>query len=321
MKQLTRRIGVVALALVFQAAVAADIKPVDSIVAVVDNAVVTRQDLNNMVSQLQRQLPKNSKTSTVELQQQALVDLVNQSLLMQAAQRSGLSVSEAEIDAEIARIAQTQKLSVAQLYQRVAKEGANRSMLRRTVGNNLLAQKMQQSVTMERARVSDAEVDAALAHAQQQGLKLPEGVPSYQYHVAHILIKDDTEASRKLVHQLQAQARSGAAFAQLARQYSQDGSAAAGGDLGWIAEGQTVAPFEAAVKALKPGQISQPVRSQFGWHIIRLVDVKSADTPQERLRNGMRAALSAEKSAQAMQELLRQLHEQAFIQVRQPISQ
>ena len=316
MKRLTQGVGIIALALAVQSAVAADIKPVDSIVAVVDNAVITRQDLSNALNQIQRQQPKGSKADQAALQQQALLQLVNQSLLVQAAQRSGLSVSEAEIDAEVARMAQAQKLSVAQLYQRAAKEGGNRATFRRTVGNNLLAQNMQKSITMEQSRVSDVEVDAAIARAQQQGLKLPEGIVTHQYHVQHILIKDDTEASRKLINQLQAQARSGAEFEKLARRYSQDGSAAQGGDLGWIAEGQTVAPFEAAVKALQPGQVSQPVRSQFGWHIIRLVDIKSADTPQERLRNGMRAALSEEKSAQALQNTLRQLHEQAFIQVR-----
>ena len=316
MKRLTQGVGIIALALAVQSAVAADIKPVDSIVAVVDNAVITRQDLSNALNQIQRQQRKGSKADQAALQQQALLQLVNQSLLVQAAQRSGLSVSEAEIDAEVARMAQAQKLSVAQLYQRAAKEGGNRATFRRTVGNNLLAQNMQKSITMEQSRVSDVEVDAAIARAQQQGLKLPEGIVTHQYHVQHILIKDDTEASRKLINQLQAQARSGAEFEKLARRYSQDGSAAQGGDLGWIAEGQTVAPFEAAVKALQPGQVSQPVRSQFGWHIIRLVEIKSADTPQERLRNGMRAALSEEKSAQALQNTLRQLHEQAFIQVR-----
>ena len=316
MKRLTQGVGIIALALAVQSAVAADIKPVDSIVAVVDNAVITRQDLSNALNQIQRQQPKGSKADQAALQQQALLQLVNQSLLVQAAQRSGLSVSEAEIDAEVARMAQAQKLSVAQLYQRAAKEGGNRATFRRTVGNNLLAQNMQKSITMEQSRVSDVEVDAAIARAQQQGLKLPEGIVTHQYHVQHILIKDDTEASRKLINQLQAQARSGAEFEKLARRYSQDGSAAQGGDLGWIAEGQTVAPLEAAVKALQPGQVSQPVRSQFGWHIIRLVEIKSADTPQERLRNGMRAALSEEKSAQALQNTLRQLHEQAFIQVR-----
>ena len=316
MKRLTQGVGIIALALAVQSAVAADIKPVDSIVAVVDNAVITRQDLSNALNQIQRQQPKGSKADQAALQQQALLQLVNQSLLVQAAERSGLSVSEAEIDAEVARMAQAQKLTVAQLYQRAAKEGGNRATFRRSIGNNLLAQNMQKSITMEQSKVSDAEVDAAIARAQQQGLMLPEGIVTHQYHVQHILIKDDTEASRKLINQLQAQARSGAEFERLARQYSQDGSATQGGDLGWIAEGQTVAPFEAAVKALKPGQVSQPVRSQFGWHIIRLVDIKSADTPQERLRNGMRAALSEEKSAQALQNTLRQLHEQAFIQVR-----
>ena len=109
MKRLTQGVGIIALALAVQAAVAADIKPVDSIVAVVDNAVITRQDLSNAVSQIQRQQPKGSKADQAALQQQALLQLVNQSLLVQAAERSGLSVSEAEIDAEVARMAQAQK--------------------------------------------------------------------------------------------------------------------------------------------------------------------------------------------------------------------
>lgn len=309
----TKLLCALSVGVLMQTAVA-QIKPVDSIVAVVDNAVITRQDLNNSVKQMQQQLPKDTSAQAIE--QQALLQLVNQSLLMQAAQRSGLGVSEAEVDAEVARIAQAQNMPVDELYRRIAKEGAGRTTLRRTIADNLLAQKMQQSVAMEQGKVSDAEVDAAIQRARSQGMALPAGVPSYQYHVQHILIKDDTENSRKLVHQLQAQARSGVSFEQMARQYSQDGSAAEGGDLGWIAEGQTVAPFEAAVKALKPGQISQPVQSQFGWHIIRLVEVRSADTPEQQLRNGMRQVLSQEKSAQAVENLLRQLHEQAFIQLR-----
>lgn len=303
MNRINKLACVLSLGVSFQAALAADIKPVDSIVAVVDNAVITRQELSNEVSQMRHHQPKGNSASAADLQQQALQQLVNRNLLAQAAQRAGITVSMAEIDAEAARIAPGKK-NIG-------------SAARHSIADKLMAQKMEQSVLMEQGKIGDAEIDAAIARAQQQGIKLPEGMPSYQYHVQHILIKDDTEASRKLVNQLQTQARSGASFAQLARQYSQDGSAAQGGDLGWISEGQTVAPFEAAVKALKPGQISAPVRSQFGWHIIRLEEVKSAATPQERQRNGVRRALVEEKSAAALQDLLRQLHEQAFIQIRQ----
>ncbi|MCP2040362.1 peptidyl-prolyl cis-trans isomerase SurA [Neisseria sp. HSC-16F19] len=314
MKQFRQWLGAAALACAFQAAAADNIRAVDSIVAVVDNQVITRQDLQHQINQLKR---SSKGASEQDIRQQALLNLVNQSLLVQAGARAGMQVTEAEIDAEVARLAAAQKMPVEAFYQRLAREGAKRSQLRRTVADNLMVEKMRQSVTMEKGRVSDAEVAAAIERARQQGVKLPEGQPSYQYQVQHILLKNDTPSTRKLIQQLQAQARGGQSFEQLARQYSQDGSAVQGGNLGWIREGETVAPFEAAVKALKPGQISQPVKSQFGWHIIRLVDVQSADSPEARVFNGMRQALSQERAAQAMEETLRQLHQQALIQIRQ----
>ena len=314
MKQFRQWLCAATVACAFQAAAADNIRAVDSIVAVVDNQVITRQDLQHQINQLKRSVKGASEQ---DIRQQALFNLVNQSLLVQAGARAGMQVTEAEIDAEVARLAAAQKMSVEAFYQRLAGEGANRSQLRRTLSDNLMMEKMRQSVTMEKGRVSDAEVAAAIERARQQGIKLPEGQPSYQYQVQHILLKNDTAATRKLIQQLQAQARGGQSFEQLARQYSQDGSAAQGGNLGWIREGETVAPFEAAVKALKPGQVSQPVKSQFGWHIIRLVEVQRADTPEARAFNGMRQALSQERAAQAMEETLRQLHQQAFIQVRQ----
>ena len=94
------------------------------------------------------------------------------------------------------------------------------------------------------------------------------------------------------------------------------GSAQNGGDLGWIIDGETVPPFEAAVKSLQPGQISMPVRTQFGWHVIRLVAVRSNDSPQERQRNGMRAVLVQEKREILLQNFLKQLHDQAYISIR-----
>ncbi len=317
MKQMTKRALALGLALGMSTVAVAEIKPVDSIVVVVDNAVITRQDLNQAMSRLRAQATRGSQANEADLRQQALQELVTRSLLVQAAQRANVTVSETEIDVEAARVAAGRKLTVEQLYQRSAKDGTNRATLRRRLAEDLLVQKMQQNLRMENSRISDEEVDAAIARARQQGIALPQGEPSRQYHVQHLLLKGDNEPTRKLILQLQAQARSGMPFAQLARQYSQDGSAAAGGDLGWIEEGQTVPPFEAAVKALKPGQISQPVHSQFGWHIIRLVEVRSNDTPEQRQRSGMRNALIEERSTQALNNLLRQLHEQAFIQVRE----
>ncbi|WP_239427920.1 peptidylprolyl isomerase [Snodgrassella communis] len=304
------------LALALPSAQALDIKPVDNIVAVVNDDVITRQELDLVTAQMRSQLPKGQNINTADLQQQALAQLIRKDLLIQAAKRANIRLSNADINEAIEQFAAQRHMSVKELIQRIAKEGINENQLRRTMTENLLAQKIEQSEVMGKSQVSDAEVDDAITRAQQEGRQLPPPVTAYSYHVQHILLKNDNDITRKLIEQIAQQARSGASFEQLARQYSQDGSAQNGGDLGWIIDGETVPPFEAAVKTLRPGQISLPVRTQFGWHVIRLVDVRSNDSPSERQRNGMRAVLVQEKRGILLQNFLKQLHDQAYINIR-----
>lgn len=304
------------LALALPSAQALDIKPVDNIVAVVNDDVITRQELDLVTAQMRSQLPKGQNINTADLQQQALAQLIRKDLLIQAAKRANIRLSNADINEAIEQFAAQRHMSVKELIQRIAKEGINENQLRRTMTENLLAQKIEQSEVMGKSQVSDAEIDDAIARAQQEGRQLPPPVTAYSYHVQHILLKNDNDITRKLIEQIAQQARAGASFEQLARQYSQDGSAQNGGDLGWIIDGETVPPFEAAVKSLRPGQISLPVRTQFGWHVIRLVDVRSNDSPSERQRNGMRAVLVQEKREILLQNFLKQLHDQAYINIR-----
>ena len=122
-------------------------------------------------------------------------------------------------------------------------------------------------------------------------------------------------AAESSIRKIYAQARSGTDFSALARQYSQDTSAGNGGDLGWFSDGQMVAPFEDAVHKLKPGQVSPPVRTQFGWHIIKLNEVRDAGTPEERQRNAVRQYISNQKAQQATTNLLQELHSSSYVNV------
>lgn len=304
-----------ALALTLQSAFAADIKPIDNIVAVVNDDVITRQELDVMVKQLRTQIPKGNQVDVKTLQQQALTRLINKDLMIQAAKRANISVSQDDVNEAIHQFATQRKLTVKELVNRLRKEGISESQLRLTMQENLLVQRLEQSEVMAKSQVSDAEIDSAIARAQQEGRQLPPPVTAYSFHVQHILLKSDNNVTRKLIEQIAHQARSGASFEQLARQYSQDGSAENGGDLGWLMDGETVPAFEAAVKQLKPGQISTPVKTQFGWHVIRLLEVRSDDSPQQRLRNGMRAVLVQEKSQILHQNLLKQLQDQSYIHI------
>ena len=141
-----------------------------------------------------------------------------------------------------------------------------------------------------------------------------------QTRARHILIKtselvSENDARERLV-KLKERIDNNADFAELARLQSEDGSAARGGDLGWLSPGDTVPDFEKAMDALKPGEVSAPVRSPFGWHLIQVLERRSQDMSQQQQRLRVRQALRAQKADEAYQEWVRQLRDKAFVEYR-----
>jgi peptidyl-prolyl cis-trans isomerase SurA len=141
-----------------------------------------------------------------------------------------------------------------------------------------------------------------------------------QTRVRHILIKtnelvSENEARARLVG-IKERLENNADFASLARANSEDASAAKGGELGWISPGDTVPEFERAMNALKPGEISPPVKTPFGWHLIQLFERRTEDMSKERQRLGARQALRERKSEEAYQEWVRQIRDRASIELR-----
>ncbi|MGC2457992.1 MAG: peptidylprolyl isomerase [Gallionellaceae bacterium] len=142
-----------------------------------------------------------------------------------------------------------------------------------------------------------------------------------QTHARHILIKTseavpENEAKNRLL-EIKKRIDAGEDFGELAKRYSEDGSAAQGGDLGWISPGDTVPEFETAMNALKDGQISDPVQTGFGWHLIQVLERRNADISEEQKRQQARAAIHSFKSDEAYQDWLRQLRDRAYIEYRQ----
>jgi peptidyl-prolyl cis-trans isomerase SurA len=125
-----------------------------------------------------------------------------------------------------------------------------------------------------------------------------------------------SEAKHKLVELKQRLANKAATFEELARLYSNDGSAAKGGDLGWIYPGDTVPEFERAMNALQPGEISDPVESPFGYHLIQVLERKTDDVSQERQRKLARQALRERKIEEGTEEWLRQLRDRTYVEYR-----
>lgn len=138
-----------------------------------------------------------------------------------------------------------------------------------------------------------------------------------QTHVRHILIKVDKamsdERARTRLEQLRQRLEMGEKFDDLAKRYSEDSSAPQGGDLGWVNPGETVLPFEQAMNNLQPGQISEPVKTQYGWHLIQVEERRSKDMESEFKRMQARQALFQRRVEPAFEDWLSQLHGQAYI--------
>ncbi|HZF20781.1 MAG TPA: peptidylprolyl isomerase [Burkholderiales bacterium] len=149
-----------------------------------------------------------------------------------------------------------------------------------------------------------------------------EGAPMMveQAHVRHILVRtndlvSEDEAKRKLAG-LRDRIVNGVEFAELARLNSDDGSASRGGDLGWIYPGDTVPEFERAFAELKLMEVSPPVKTPFGWHLIQVLERRTADVSTDRRRIEARKALLERKGDEAYQEWLRQLRDRAYVELR-----
>ena len=141
-----------------------------------------------------------------------------------------------------------------------------------------------------------------------------------QTHARHILVRvneltSEAEAKAK-IERMKDRLDSGANFADLAKLNSEDASAAKGGDLGWLSAGDTVPEFDEAMKKLQPNQISPPVRTSFGWHLIQVLERRKQDVTIDRARSEAQTAIRQRKADEAFQDWVRQVRDKAFVEIR-----
>ncbi|KMN37387.1 molecular chaperone SurA [Chromobacterium sp. LK1] len=141
-----------------------------------------------------------------------------------------------------------------------------------------------------------------------------------QYHVRHILIRTNEAVSandaKTRIEQVRDRIQRGAKFADMAKLYSEDGSNAKGGDLGWVNLGDLVPDFENAMTQLPIGQLSQPVRTPFGWHLILVEGKRNQDVSGDRERLAIKQQIRSRKIEQAYADWVRQLRDSAFVEER-----
>ncbi len=276
------------------------------IVAVVNDSVVTTVDLDQRMklAMFSAGLPDTNEVR-MHLLPQILRSLVDEQLQAQEAKKLDLSVSSAEIDEALARIAKDNNIQ-GDILQFIESHGVSAQAMRNQVRNGLLWNKVVQRELRPRVEVGDDEIDAVIERVRADAGK-------EEYLVSEILLlvdnpKDEDQVKR-VADNLVAQVRAGANFAAVARQFSQGAGAAQGGDIGWIQQGQLSPELDKALKVAGPGQVSAPIRTSTGFHILGIRSKKtvSLGDPEQAtvdLKQAFRPYTAATKDA-VMQEALR----------------
>jgi peptidyl-prolyl cis-trans isomerase C len=255
-----------------------------------------------------------------EVRRRVLDSLIGQELLWQEAEAKHLVVSQDRVDEALERM-RGQFQSERMFLSKIEEGGFNEKTFAEDLERRLSVQRLIAEDIAAGLSVSDGEVHE-FYEANRVRFTHPPAV-----RARHILIevspKADQEAqaaARGKIEGILAEAHAGADFAELARQHSEGPSASKGGDLGFFAKDQMVKPFASAAFALEPGQISEPVRTRFGYHIIKLEERRDGgQIPKAQASGRIRAHLLGIKRDQAMQTRVRRLREAAVIEILTPL--
>ena len=241
--------------------------------------------------------------------QQILPQLVSVEIAKAYAQEQNITVSDEEVDRELAKLKEQigdqarssgQDLSNQEAYEQALKQNnITEDQVRQDIRENLPVEKVQERVAGD-AEPSEEEIQTYYEKNKEAQFTTPA-----QRCVRHILFnKDQKEKAEEVRKQLE----DGGDFAKLAKENSQDpGSAAQGGDLGCLGKGETVPEFEQAVFGAEQGEIVGPVQTEFGYHVIRVTDIKPAQTrPLKEVESQIRSQLAAEKQSEEFSEWVKE---------------
>ena len=290
----------------------------DRVVAVVNDGAVMQSDLNSRLAQVIRQAEAKGGAlpPRAELEQQVLERMVLEEIQLQMASDTQLSVDDTKLNRQLRGIAESNGLSLEAFADQLEADGTSLAQVREQVQREMLIRQVQQRQIGQRVSISNRDVERTL---EQQG-----GADSSvieENRARHILIEVTPERSAAEARALAQKARQrivqGEDFAAVARELSDDdGSALNGGELGWLRPGQTVPAFEDAMQALPVDQLSKPVRSQFGFHIIDVEERRRQNVNQKEQREQARQAIFQRRANEELNTWQREIRSQAFVDIR-----
>jgi peptidyl-prolyl cis-trans isomerase SurA len=250
----------------------------DRVVAIVNDQVIVESDLQRRMAQVRQNLQRSSQRLAPEadLRRQVLERMVTDLALSQRARRVGITVDNTTLDRAIARLAESNGLSVTGLRNQLESEGVVFDQFREDIREEIQITRLREREVEDRLQISESEIDAFLA-AQGQSL-----AQTQELRLAQILIPVAEDASQEvraaalaLAERLAAEIKKGASFAELARAHSKGAAAAEGGSLGWRPADRLPSLFVRAVASLAPGGLAGPLQSPNGYHLVLLEDRRS----------------------------------------------
>lgn len=250
----------------------------ESVVAVVNNDIITRTELDHRLRTVKQQLEQQRAPLPPEatLEKQVLDRMILSSLQLQLADRTGVRVDEDTLNRTITRIADENKMSLGEFRSVLERDGYDFASFREDIRKEILISRVQQRQIADRIMVSEQEIDNFLATRKAQGN------PDEELRLAHILVSvpdaaspDRIRAARERAEGILKDLQGGADFQETAIAMSDGQQALEGGDLGWRKRAELPTLFIDATANMKVGDISGLIRSPSGFHIIKLVDQRS----------------------------------------------
>jgi peptidyl-prolyl cis-trans isomerase SurA len=249
-------------------------QPLDSIVALVDEDVILRSELDLAVAGIVERIRASGEAMPPMnlLESQVLERLIIRELQVQRAMQTGIRVSDADIDQVLVTLAQQNNMTVQQMRQVIEGDGEDFAEFRRNIGEELMTERLRQRIVNGMDPITDTEVDILLTS---------EDLAGGEYNVSHIAVAlpdgptpDQVQAAQAKAEDIHERLVNGLDFASAAISFSDSQEALEGGLVGWRDLNSVPAFFADAVRDLKPGDFTQPIRSPAGFHIIKVNDFR-----------------------------------------------
>lgn len=294
----------------------------DGILAQVNDEIILKSEFIEASESMAREYrDRGISLSNREFQSLVLDSLIIRKLQLGLVNRAGFTPNESAVNRELLAIANREGFNNLSDFQRAidAKQAGSYAKIRQQVIEEASLVALWQAQVRPRINISEQEVTAFLN--SPEGQKIPnEPILINEWQTSHILVKVDNNQSDSMAEQkinaLYGELQKGADFATLATTYSDDtGSATQNGRLGWVSEGQMVAEFEKMMKNTTAGDFSTPFRTQFGWHILKVENIRERDMSGEARKDKAREILFGRQAPQAEEDWIDELKAGAYIKI------